>query len=319
MKRFTAQSVFEFVRFVCEINSGLVRNGANKNEILLFRGHSKNTYELVPSIARGRRSSVDITIFNEEENLISLAQYKLPDVFKRDLSPIELLALLQHFGVPTRLLDVTENALAALYFACCSNNAEDGEVFAMVHNEQDIRNYPVYEGIAESYKFAQGTDTPLEFFFNDIIEQPYFVSQRRMLRSVFRKNTNSEDLEKAGMPSSGEQWVIDCCKDRIFLHAPIRSMRQQAQRGRYILFPNDIVPYNLDNENRMAFTQIISPIKKDDDCIAGIISVPSQFKLNILKELKLFGISKDVLFCDSPDIVCEGILEELKYKVRGDF
>jgi hypothetical protein len=41
----------------------------------------------------------------------------------------EALAFAQHYGFPTRLLDFTENALAALYFACASDFDVDGAVF----------------------------------------------------------------------------------------------------------------------------------------------------------------------------------------------
>ena len=42
----------------------------------------------------------------------------MPGVFNLDMLPIDLLACLQHYGIPTRLLDVTTNALAALYILC---------------------------------------------------------------------------------------------------------------------------------------------------------------------------------------------------------
>ena len=47
------------------------------------------------------------------------------------LSALELLAALQHYGVPTRLLDFTFNPLIALWFAVEKHDARDGRVFAI--------------------------------------------------------------------------------------------------------------------------------------------------------------------------------------------
>lgn len=108
-----------------------------------------------------------------------------------------------------------------------------------------------------------------------------------------------------------------CCKTPFFVNAPIRSLRQQMQRGRYILFPNRIS--NLCNNEKKYFETIIDPIRKNDDYIADIITIPIDKKKQLIKELKLFGISEETLFSDNIDIVCKNIKETYQNKVRGEY
>ena len=32
----------------------------------------------------------------------------------------------------------------------------------------------------------------------------------------------------------------------------------------------------------------------------------------------MFGISKETLFCDSTDLICESIVDDIKIKLKGD-
>lgn len=300
----TVHSLAEYVQVVSQLNDGLIRNGADRHEVMLFRGQSNTHYELMPSLGRGRLLTCEISIFNEERNLIELAKYKLPDTFRNDLQPIELLALLQHHGIPTRLLDVTESALVALFFACCSCPKNDGEVIAFKNNERDITNYPVINAIADSYRFSRGSFCSLSLFYGAVILQPYFLEQQQM-NDICHKT-----------PVEGGNWIKACCQDILFVYAPIRSLRQQMQRGRYILFPNHLEPYG--NTGEYCFTTKIDPITKEHEAVAGRIVVPKDLKNRMLSELSLMGISKEALFADNIDTVCESIVESCNYRVRGD-
>lgn len=84
---------------------------------VLFRGHTNSTWRLEPKIARlALRSNFSLPSA-ESEMLRDFKRQALPHL-PRDLQDDwDWLALAQHHGLPTRLLDWTTNALVALWFA----------------------------------------------------------------------------------------------------------------------------------------------------------------------------------------------------------
>ncbi|HED3065083.1 TPA: FRG domain-containing protein [Kluyvera ascorbata] len=91
--------------------------------VTCFRGQADARWNLSPSIFR-----------EYQENAESLAMRELmiesPDEFNNDRLMFDKLVRAQHYGLPTRLLDVSLNPLVALYFACCEFEDEcDGKVY----------------------------------------------------------------------------------------------------------------------------------------------------------------------------------------------
>lgn len=295
----TVSNINEYLEVVFESSKELKKDVIH-NEVLYYRGHDDVSFNIVPSIARNRKFPTDISILDEERNLIEMAKYKLPDIFRNDLAPIDLLALLQHHGIPTRLLDITANPLVSLYFAVRNKNLfdVDGEVIVFKNNESNITNYPIINAIAESYKFAYATNVDLSSFYEKVKEQPYFLEQKYDLNECFSFD-------------GGGKWIQECCKKIIILYAQEHSERQKSQQGRYILFPNDIV-----NRKGLYFSKTISPIKKEENSIFRRILIPKEYKEDILSKLEILGVSEYTLFSDNVDIVCKSVVGSVSRRLK---
>lgn len=99
-----------------------------------FRGHRESSYRLVPSALRNSSFTA-----NQRTMLKRFMQDAQSFLVDAPTNQWEWLFLAQHHGVPTRLLDWSENALVALFFACEREDAqlegtprEDGHVWVLL-------------------------------------------------------------------------------------------------------------------------------------------------------------------------------------------
>ncbi len=76
-----------------------------------FRGHADATWELLPGFMRSTADTSETTLLNRFRQSAAM----LAD--RRPLSSFDWTFLMQHYGVPTRLLDWSESPLTSIYFA----------------------------------------------------------------------------------------------------------------------------------------------------------------------------------------------------------
>ena len=123
--------VLSSVSKVSDFVSSLEQDGMT----LFYRGHADPNYILCPSILRGPR------LRENESRLYHELLIECPEEFEKCPSHLEKLVKMQHYGLPTRLLDITRNLLVALYFACETRQTGYGELVLISVDQGDIK-YP---------------------------------------------------------------------------------------------------------------------------------------------------------------------------------
>ena len=108
-----------------------------------FRGHSDAQYELTPSLLR-KWENGDWQFMPSEDLLCKELLIAHHDEFQGDQYCFDRLVRMQHYGLPTRLLDISGNPLVALFFACsCKPNhlKIDGEVIVFQVSSDGVKYY----------------------------------------------------------------------------------------------------------------------------------------------------------------------------------
>ncbi|MGA7724338.1 MAG: FRG domain-containing protein [Opitutaceae bacterium] len=96
---------------------------------MLFRGVSRFEFDLIPTVGRDHSMSVSAVTRHEANCLAIFRRLGAPHLKFPKCPRWDLLAIAQHHGMPTRLMDWTFNPLVALYFAVRDDEDTDAAIY----------------------------------------------------------------------------------------------------------------------------------------------------------------------------------------------
>jgi hypothetical protein len=233
---------------------------------VFYRGHSNKTkYKLAPSLFRKDENGNYLYKDNEHILYRELLVSNSSD-FQSDIYTLDSLVRMQHYSLPTRLLDITSNPLIALYFACKSASDDDGEVIIFSMQQKDVKYFDsdVASCLANLARLPQSEKDEINFVEEKFNEQPPVKRLLHLIRDekpFFEAAIIPEDLRK-----------IICVKGK-------RSNdRISSQSGAFLLFGLDAI-----------FDEAGTPEIK-------ITRITASNKKAILRELDSLNINESTVF-----------------------
>lgn len=237
------------------------------NYRILYRGQPDVSRPIQPSVFRKNNLQKETQIIRELKRIA-------PHEFSMCPSQIECLIKMQHYGLPTRLLDVTLNPLVALYFACSKDASKDGAVFIFteyVHTHDEA----IIERNASLSSFAGSSPEALLKHINAD-------------KSVFLSLINADDtkIREVIKRLFGEKYHA--------VMPPLNNERIRRQQGAFLLFGLDIEKQN--NPCQKESFSIEKLRSNDEDILISGIKINHENKSAILRDLDALGINKAFLF-----------------------
>lgn len=229
---------------------------------IYFRGQSEQYKSMPPSISRDEGYlKNEGTIFNEAVTIKA-------NEFNRLYTPIEKLSKLQHYGIPTRLVDLSIHPLISLFFAIQDVNSKyAGNIYVYIRKGKKFEDLNVR-----------------------ILSLLATLSNRELtsIKNAYRENF-SENITK--------EQILEAIREPIIIKHSEQlretNIRLYNQKGTFAICGNNVVDENITDE-----------IKSIDTILpTTVIRIPYEYKKEIKRELdEKYGINEVYIYPELPSV-----------------
>lgn len=240
--------LIEYFEFIKNLNT------TYENPVF-YRGQGNANFSINPNSLRKNPAN--------EHRLIDAFYRKFPDELDACHTDMARLVVMQHFGIGTRALDISENPLAALYFACspmkkfCQNREEEmsnwGEI--TIFRDPNINE----ESRPDEIKTIRSTTVSI-MASTAFMEKDFNLWKLGM---EWKKDNNFMREEKYAL-------LGDIIRRSVIVRVPQDNPRIKNQQGAFILVnANEVSDENMGKDEAKKLTKYIleNPHKNFEDLI----------------------------------------------------
>ena len=262
-----------------------------------FRGVCNSAYGLTPSIFRNIPDNLSLYAYQVallKETHASTASY--PHLWNNQMTTcIEQIGFMQHYGVPTNLLDFSLDALTSLHFAANPDNEDDR------NNIVDAAVYILHPALFNKAMMRLNGNI-LSGYYPIVCSS---ILSSGMLEPFIPSDCSDNNVfskQKSFIKNKNRRKYIDTKPKAIIV--PRTNDRIHVQKGTFVAFPLDVVPF--DKKRRMDKKyNYLDLIKLQEEYLDTFddakpflkkIVISASYLDDIRKNLKLIGITSNKLY-----------------------
>lgn len=252
----------------------------NNTKLSCYRGQRNKIWRNTPSIFRKHFAKLEANEKRAVRDLMSVH----PSEFSEDKTMFDRLVRMQHFGLPTRLMDVSLNPLVALYFATDPGPKDK-------HSDGVVTAFAIPEG-REKYFDSDSVSCIANLSNMTVGEKEKIIDLRRSRPSKISINDDRIRINEDEIYKRLHQFIrsekayflpiihpVDLFKP-YYVHPKMSNRRIVAQAGAFII-------HGLSPPRNIRFKYTIEE--------TGFI-IPEPRKSTLRAELDLLGINESTLF-----------------------
>ena len=297
------------------IDALLLFAGESKNWV--YRGHSNAEWRLVPTIERAEDfKDLDSYALHGKET-VAIEKFRELTHGRLDFgdNKFDWLSAMQHYGVPTRLLDFTRSFFVALFFAACTRTKQgDADSFAVwCLNLKKAFEKSEAVNKATSDEIEKSTEKP------DDMSQDFFDQAKEVGETAIRNYAFFDECTRVSLLRSLANDLIDGKSEMrsgvIPVDLPNNNKRILSQDGLFIIpanfkgFEENLAETLGVDRNAFAPGIVIDDLEKVCEtlrcrrlvCVKFIM--PGALRADIMKLLTAANITPRTVYPDIPGIV----------------